>query len=122
MNKRGRKRMIKKGLHTLWGVWCVVVTLITPVWLTLTYLNLSGQIYKYDSSMDEGTAIIFGIVMAMVWLFLFLLPSILFYKRIYSVNHKYGYIFVVIIALAIVFCMVHCRWDVLGFLTAKNII
>lgn len=114
--------MLKKALYTLWGVWCILIAWVTPIWITLTYLNLSGQIYKYDSSMDEGTAIMFGIVMAIVWLLLFLFPSILFYKRIYSVNHKYGYIFVVIIALAIVFFMAYCRWDVLTFLTAKNII
>ena len=58
--------MIKKGLHTLWGVWGVVATLITPVWLTLTYLNISGEIYKYDYTMDEGTAIVLGIVMAII--------------------------------------------------------
>lgn len=114
--------MIKKGLYTIWGVWCILIAWATPIWLTLTYLNFSGQIYKYDSSMDEGTAIIFGIVMAIVWLLVFLFPSILFYKRIYNANHKYGYIFALIIALAIVFCMVLCRWDVLAFLTAKNII
>jgi len=114
--------MIKKGLYIIGGVWCILIAWITPIWLTLTYLNVSGQIYKYDSSMDEGTALIFGIVMAIVWLLLFLLPSILFYKRIYSTNHKYGYIFALIIALAIVFCMARCRWDVLAFLTAKNII
>lgn len=114
--------MIKKGLYTLWGVWCVFIAWFTPIWLTLTYLNLSGEIYKYDSSMDEGTAIIFDIVMAIVWLLLFLLPSMLLYKRIYNANHKYGYIFVLIIVLVIVVSMVHCRWDVLAFLTAKNII
>lgn len=58
MIKRGYTRMIKKGLYTLWGVWCAVVTLITPVWLALTNLNISGEIYKYDYTMDEGTAII----------------------------------------------------------------
>jgi len=114
--------MIKKGLYIIGGVWCILIAWITPIWITLTYLNLSGQIYKYDSSMDEGTAIIFGIVMAIVWLLLFLLPSILFYKRIYNANHRYGYVFALIIVLAIVFCMLLCRWDVLAFLTAKNII
>ena len=114
--------MIKKGLHTLWGVWCVVVTLITPVWVTLTYLNLSGEIYEYDYTMDEGTAIIFGIVMAIMWLLVALLPTVLLMRRIYKVKCKYAYTAIGIGVLCLVVSVVYCGGNMVSFLNTIDFI
>ena len=114
--------MIKKGLHILWGVWCVVVTLITPVWLTLTYLNLSGEIYEYDYTMDEGTAIIFGIVMAIMWLLVALLPTVLLMRRIYKVKCKYAYTAIGIGVLCLVVSVVYCGGNMVSFLNTIDFI
>ena len=114
--------MIKKGIHTLWGVWCVVVTLITPVWLTLTYLNLSGEIYEYDYTMDEGTAIIFGIVMAIMWLLVALLPTVLLIRRIYKVKCKYAYAAIGIGVLCLVVSVVYCGGNMVSFLNTIDFI
>jgi len=114
--------MIKKVLYTLWGVWCVVVTLITPVWLALTYLNISGEIYKYDYTMDEGTAIIFGIVMAIMWLLVALLPIVLRIMRIYKVNRKYAYAAIGIGVLCLVVSVVYCGGNMVSFLNTIDFI
>ena len=78
--------MIKKGLYILSGLWCVFATMITPIWLSLTYLNLSGEIYQYDYSMDEGTAVVFGIVMMFIWLLLAVLPVFFLMKQESNLN------------------------------------
>ena len=114
--------MIKKGLHTLWGVWCVVVTLITPVWLTLTYLNISGEIYKYDYTMDEGTALVFGMVMAIIWLLVALLPTVLLIRRIYKINCKYAYATIGIAVLCLVVSVVYCGGNMVSFLNTIDFI
>lgn len=113
---------MKKLGGIIWGLWCVCASWISPIWLTLIYLHLSGEIYKYDYSMDEGTATILGIVMAAVWLILAMLPSILMFKRLYEVAHKYAYAFVIAIALLIVISMAFCGWYVIEFLIAKKFI
>ena len=45
---------MRKITNIIWGVWCAFTTLISPVWLTMIFLNITGMIYKYDYSMDEG--------------------------------------------------------------------
>lgn len=67
---------MKKAGYFLWWGWLAVSVLISPVWLFWTILNLTGLIYRYDVSMDEGTAFLFGIVMLMIWCALVLLPGI----------------------------------------------
>ena len=122
MIKRGYKRMIKKGLYTLWGVWCAVASLITPAWLTLTYLNISGEIYKYDYTMDEGTALVFGMVMAIIWLLVALLPTVLLIRRIYKVNRKYAYAAIGIGVLCLVVSVVCCGGNMVSFLNTIDFI
>lgn len=112
--------MIKKGIYLLWGLWCAFITLITPVWLTLTYLNLSGEIYKYDYTMAEGTAIVFGIVMVVVWLLVGLLPCVLLVKQFYKTKRKYAYTSLILVAIILVVSMTFCGWDVMDYLTTKN--
>ena len=94
--------MIKKGLYILSGLWCVFATMITPIWLSLTYLNLSGEIYQYDYSMDEGTAVILGFMMLCVWLLLALLPCILFLRKMRMLGRK-AFIVSIIVLLVLIF-------------------
>ncbi len=63
-------------------IWCGVTSFVTPIWLMLTVWNLSGLIYKYDYSMDEGTAGIIGGVLLLSWICIVLLPNIIFAKKI----------------------------------------
>ena len=114
--------MIKRGIYILWGIWCAFATLITPVWLTLTYLNLSGQIYKYDYSMDEGTAIVLGIAMVVIWILIALLPTVLLVRHIYRGNHKYAYVAIGAIILIILLCMVCYGGNIVRFLSLIDFI
>jgi len=41
-------------------------------------LNITGAIYKYDYSMDEGTAFILGLILLVLWLLFALLPDVHF--------------------------------------------
>lgn len=113
---------MKKIGNLIWGIWCAFTSFITPIWLTLTYFNLSGLIYKYDDSMDEGIAIIFGIVMVAVWVLLVLIPGVMFIKRIYKMSPKYAFIAVAAVAVLIVLSLAVCKWNIVEFLIAIRFI
>ena len=61
----------------------------------MIFLNITGMIYKYDYSMDEGTAVIIGIFLLALWLFVVLLPIVGFLRYAYSLNKKiYGFVLI----------------------------
>ena len=72
---------MKKLLNIILGTWCAVTCFISPIWLSLVFLNVTGLIYKYDYSMDEGTAGIIGFILLMLWVALMLLPTVVFIKK-----------------------------------------
>lgn len=102
------------------GAWCVITCYISPVWLTMIYLDLTGLIYQYDFSMDEGTAGIIGFGSLMLWIFVVLLPLILFFKKMYAVGRRH---FLIAFGLAVVIVCVRltmCQWDMVAFLTTPG--
>lgn len=60
------------------GAWCAVTCYISPVWLTMIYLDLSGLIYQYDFSMDEGIAGLVGALSLALWIVLALVAAVVF--------------------------------------------
>ncbi len=79
---------MKKVIYLILGIWSAIAGFLSPVWLTLTVLNLTGLIYRYDYSMDEGTAFILGVTMLSVWVLLALFPCILFLKKMCLLGRK----------------------------------
>ena len=79
---------MKKMIYLILGIWSAVASFLSPIWLTLTVLNLTGLIYQYDYSMDEGTAVILGFMMLSVWLLVALLPCILFLRKMRLLGRK----------------------------------
>ncbi len=63
------------------GIWCAVTFFVSPVWLTMTFLDITGLIYQYDGFVDEGTAGIMGVIELVLWIVIVLLPDIWFVKR-----------------------------------------
>lgn len=72
---------MKKLIYFILGIWSAVAGFLSPVWLTFTVLNLTGMIYQYDYTMDEGTAGILGFMMLSVWLLVAQLPCSLFLRK-----------------------------------------
>lgn len=93
---------MKKLIYLILGIWSAVAGFLSPVWLTLTVLNLTGLIYQYDYSMDEGTAVILGFMMLCVWLLLALLPCILFLRKMRMLGRK-AFIVSIIVLLVLIF-------------------
>ena len=112
---------MKKVISIVMGIWCAVTSFFTPIWLTLTALNFTGKIYEYDYSMDEGTALIFGVFMLAVWILFALLPDIIFIERMYKVKKKYASISLAIAVLLGVSCIVLCKWDIIVFLVEAGL-
>ena len=79
---------MKKLIYFILGIWSAVAGFLSPVWLTFTVLNLTGMIYQYDYTMDEGTAGILGFMMLSVWLLVALLPCILFLRKMRLLGRK----------------------------------
>lgn len=109
---------MKKITNIIWGVWCVFATFLSPVWITMIYLNITGMIYKYDYSMDEGTAIIMGIFLLALWLFIVLVPVIGFLRYAYTLNKKYLLACVFSMFVLIMVCMAICDWNIVLFLVS----
>ena len=103
---------MKKLLNIILGTWCAVTCFISPIWLSLVFLNVTGLIYKYDYSMDEGTAGIIGFILLMLWVALMLLPTVVFIKK----HTKYLSIIIVIVVLLCLLCIGMCNWNVVAFL------
>ena len=103
---------MKKLLNIALGMWCATTCFVSPIWLTLAVVNLTGLIYKYDYSMDEGTAWIFGIILLGLWIVLVLFPNLVFIKK----HAKYLSIIIVIVVLLCLLCLGICNWNVVDFL------
>ena len=94
---------MRKITNIIWGIWCAFTTLLSPVWLTMIFLNITGMIYKYDYSMDEGTAVTIGIFLLALWLFIVLLPIVGFLRYAYSLNKKNLWICIGIMIILVFF-------------------
>ena len=103
---------MKKLANIILGAWCAITCFISPVWLTLVFLNLTGLIYKYDYSMDEGTAGIIGVILLVLWIVAALLPNVVFIKK-HKKNRLVILVFVVLLSLL---CIGMCEWNLVGFL------
>ena len=79
---------MKNVTYIILGIWSAITGFLSPVWLTLTALNLTGMIYQYDDSMDEGTAGILGFMMLTVWLLVVLFPCSLFLRKMRIIGRK----------------------------------
>lgn len=98
------------------GIWCAVTSFLSPVWLTMTFLNITGLIYQYDGFMDEGTAGIIGVAELVLWIVIGLLPDIWFVKRMKPQGwHRVCYALGGMAALALL-CVALCGWDMVSFL------
>ena len=73
---------MKKLFLFILGVWTFLGTLITPMALFFLFLCLTGLVYQYDGTMDEGTAFFVGALLLFFWLAFVLFPSLAFFKRI----------------------------------------
>ena len=88
---------MKKALNILWGIWCSLACIFSPLWIAMIYLNMTGLIYKYDYSMDEGTAIIIGFVLLILWIGLVVFPIIALLLRLFRYDKKYAPISIIFI-------------------------
>ena len=109
---------MRKITNIIWGIWCAFTTLLSPVWLSMIFLNITRMIYKYDYSKDEGTAVIIGIFLLVLWLFVVLLPIVGFLKYAYSLNKKNLWIYIGIIIILVFFCFWICDWNIVQFLAS----
>lgn len=107
---------MRKRLNIMLGIWCFLTSLITPIWLTLVCLNITGKIYDYDYSMDIGTALIIGVFMLALWVLFALLPDIIFVEHMYRMNRRYAYIAVISVFVICLLSIAICRWNIVEFL------
>ena len=79
---------MKNVTYIILGIWSAITGFLSPVWLTLTALNLTGLLYQYDYSMDEGTALILGLIMLFIWVLVALIPYVIFFKKMHLLGRK----------------------------------
>ena len=102
---------------TLWTIYTAFTSFISPIWITLIYLELSGKIYQFDYKYDEGIAGIIGILSLFAWLILVLTPDILCLLKMKTRGILHLWIELGIIAGAAIICCGLCGWNIVRFLT-----
>ena len=111
------RHLINKFLMILWTIYSVFTSLISPIWLTMTFLNLSGKIYQLDGMYDEGTAGMIGIMLLFGWLIFALAPNILYLLKLKSYGRKFLWIRLGLMAGTAIICCGLCGWNIVRFLT-----
>lgn len=111
---------MKKIVQIALGIWCAFTSFISPIWLTLMFLYITGEIYKYDYSIENGIAGILGTVLLMIWMLAVLLPDIWFLKKMYMMKRKNFFCAFVFLMLAAGMCTAMCGWDIVKFLTVPG--
>lgn len=111
------KNPVKKFLMALWTIYIAFTSFISPIWLTMIFLQLSGKIYQLDYKYDEGTAGIVGILSLFAWLILVLTPDALYLLKMKTYGIKHLWIGLGLIAGAAIICCGLCGWNIVEFLT-----
>ena len=108
---------VKKILMALWTIYTAFTSFISPIWLTMIFLELSGKVYQLDYKYDEGTAGIIGMLSVFVWLILVLTPNILYLLKMKSYKKHFLWIGLGVMVGAAVICWGLCGWNIIRFLT-----
>ena len=111
------KNPVKKFLMALWTIYIAFTSFISPIWLTMIFLELSGKIYQLDYTYDEGTAGIIGMLSLSAWLIFVLTPDVLYLFKIKSYGRKSLWIGLALMACTAVICWGLCGWNIVRFLT-----
>lgn len=98
--------------NVMLGIWCAITSFLSPVWLTMGFLDITGRIYQYDGMVDEGTAGIMGVIELALWIVFALLPDIWFLKRMKAQGGRKVLRAVSSMVILALFCMALCKWDV----------
>lgn len=107
----------KEIINVLIGIWCCIVNFISPIWISMIFLCLSGMIYNYDYTMDEGTAPIFGIIILIVWMLLVLIPNVYLGRKLYVTNRKYFLVYIICVIVVCICCFAKYEWNIMTFYT-----
>ncbi|SFK66386.1 hypothetical protein SAMN05216390_102324 [Lachnospiraceae bacterium KH1T2] len=92
-------RYILKGLG---AAWCIVTSYLTPVWLTMAFLCLSGKIGMYGYSVKNGSAFRVGLLYLITWLLFGLLADIIILLKGYA-ESKYRKWIIVMMAVSVLY-------------------
>ena len=109
---------MKKIIDSFIGIWCGLVCFVSPIWLTLIFLNITGMIYKYDYSMDEGTALIIGAGLFILWILIGAIPNIYFGKKLFFWKKQFFIVYIICVILLCLLCLCMCNWNIIDFLMA----
>ena len=102
----------------LWTVYIALIFFISPVWLTIIYLQLKGKAYLIDWKYDEGITWILGATSLSGWIIMALAPGIFYLLIMKKFDIKFLWIGFGIMAGAAVICCGLCGWNIVRFLTA----
>lgn len=99
--------------NILLAIWCVLTAFVSPLYLALAFLHVTGRIYQYDFSIEAGIVEFLGIFGLVLWLLLVLCPDVYFLRR-----SKRKPLSFCILLLPALLCSALCGWDLVYFLTA----
>ena len=110
------KNAIKIGLIII-----LIITVAVCAWFIGYHTRKSqDNLPSLESiaKMDEGTAMIMGIFLLALWLFIVLVPVIGFLRYAYTLNKKYLLVCIFSMFALMTVCMAICGWDIVHFLVS----
>lgn len=111
------KTTAKRIAMITWSLWCAAATFLTPIIATFTYLCITGKVYEYDSTFDQGTAGLIGTLILILWLTTCCIPTLLYLKKLTRYGRKTRYTALAIIVLLLFICYAICDWNIITFIT-----
>ncbi len=103
-----------KGLG---AAWCVVTAYLTPVWVTMSFLCISGKIGMYGYSVRNGSALKVGIIYLATWLIFTLLADSLILIRGYG-GSRYRKWILAFMGIAVLYFMFITGFNIMNFVSA----
>lgn len=85
------------------SIWLLFISAISPVWIGITYMNITGhgKGYAYDMGSEADIAIIIGVFLLLLWLISLLPIMVWLSMKLYRL--KKHLLFIPLLAFAIIF-------------------
>lgn len=109
---------MKKMILFVLGTWDYIMAFLSPLWLTVVYMCLSGKVHLLDSTFNENLAGVFGILMLLLWIAAVLVPIAAFFFGIRRSGKKKILIALLVMIVLVFLCFLVCGWDTAGFLAS----
>lgn len=107
------KRLIHRIKFISTALWSALISIISPTWLGITYMDLTGhgKGYGYDMGSESEVAVLSGVILLILWFFAFVPAVVSLCRSCYHYNKKSVWIPLIVCFLLFIFGIYIVGWD-----------